>query len=60
MGSFTQGNGDTGGTVNTGLRQVVQFFMTGLKSWSASGGTVTATTLDPGGAQSGCWMAIGY
>ena len=60
FGGFTQGNGDTGGAFATGLSRVEFFHCTGLKSVSVSGGTVTATTLDPGGAQTGYWIAFGY
>lgn len=59
FGSFTQASGDTGGAFATGLQVVEYFECTGLKTASVSGGTVTATTLDPGGSQAGYWMAIG-
>ena len=59
-GKFSQANTDTGGDVATGLRVVEYFEMTGLVTTSVSGGTVTATTLDPGAAQAGYWKAIGY
>jgi len=60
FGTFTQESGDTGGAISTDLRRVLYFEMTGLKTTSVSDGTVTATTLDPGGSQAGYWMAIGY
>jgi len=59
FGKFTQGSGDTGGAIVTGLQVVEYFECTGMKTASVSGGTVTATTLDPGGSQAGYWMAIG-
>jgi len=59
-GTFGQGNGDTGGNVVTGLKSVEAFFLNGAGSWTASGGTVTATTADPGATIVGSWMAIGY
>lgn len=59
-GLFTQESGDTGGSVVTGLRLVEFFTMTGLLTVSVSGGTVTATTTNPGASQTGYWMAIGY
>jgi hypothetical protein len=59
MGTFAQGNGDTGGEVTTGLRQISNFQMLGAKSVAISGGVVTVTTADPGGAQAGHWLAIG-
>lgn len=59
MGTFSQGNGDTGGAVSTGLRVVENFQMLGAKSVSVSGGVATVVTADPGGAQAGHWLAIG-
>ena len=60
IGSFTQASGDTGGAFVTGLHTVEYFHCTGLVSASVSGGTVTATTGNPGGDQAGYWQAIGY
>lgn len=59
MGTFSQGNGDTGGDVVTGLRVVESFQCTAALNISVSGGTVTVTTADPTAAQAGYWMAIG-
>lgn len=59
MGTFSQGNGDTGGAVDTGLRVVENFQMTAATNVSVSGGTVTVTTADPLGAQAGFWKATG-
>lgn len=58
-GTFSQGNGDTGGAIVTGLRIVEGFQCTASLNESVSGGTVTVTTADPTGAQAGHWMAIG-
>ena len=60
MGTMSQGSGDTGGAVVTGLQMVDYFQCTAALSLSKSGGTVTVTTADPLGAQAGFWMAIGY
>lgn len=60
MGTYTQGNGDTGGDIDTGLDQVLNFNATGSTNDVNSAGTVTITTADPGGDQTGYWMAIGY
>ena len=61
MGTITQGNGDTGGAIDTGLSQVNGFQSTiHCTTLSESDGTVTITTADPGGAQAGYWQAIGY
>lgn len=59
-GTFSQASGDTGGAITTGLRQVVNFQMQAVLNVSVSSGTVTVTTADPGGAQAGYWMAVGY
>lgn len=60
MGTITQANTDTGGAIVTGLSRIEYFECTGAVTFSISGGTVTVTTLDPGGAQAGFWKAIGY
>lgn len=60
MGTFTQGSGDTGGTIVTGLKFVEFFECTNAKSVSNSAGTVTVVTADPGGNVAGYWMAMGY
>lgn len=60
MGTYTQGNGDTGGDIVTGLTTVEYFDATGATKVSNSSGTVTITTADPTEAQTGYWMAIGY
>lgn len=59
MGTFSQTSGDTGGVVNTGLRVVENFQMTGAVNVAVSGGAVTVTTADPGAAQAGFWEAVG-
>lgn len=59
MGTFSQGNGDTGGVVNTGLRVVENFQMTGALNIAVTGGNVTVTTADPTAAQAGFWIATG-
>lgn len=61
MGKFTQGNGDTGGEIKTGLGDVKHFhaeFATGRTD--PVKGAVTITTADPGGDQTGFWMAVGF
>ena len=58
-GTFSQGNTDTGGAISTGLRIVEYFECMAALNVSVSGGDVTVTTADPGGAQAGFWMAIG-
>jgi len=60
MGTFSQANTDTGGAIATGLRLVENFDITSeVENISVSGGEVTVTTEDPGGAQAGFWKAIG-
>jgi len=59
-GTFGQASGDTGGSVVTGLDSVEAFFLNGLIGFTVSGGTVTATTVDPGATVAGSWMAVGY
>jgi len=59
MGTFSQGNGDTGGAVNTGLREIHNFQMTAALNLTVSGGDVTVTTADPTAAQAGFFLAIG-
>ena len=59
-GTFGQASGDVGGDVDTGLKSVEAFFLNGAGSWTASGGTVSAITADPGATIVGSWMAIGY
>lgn len=59
-GAIAQGNGDTGGAIETGLSQVDNFQCTiHCTTLSESDGTVTITTADPGGAQAGYWQATG-
>jgi len=58
-GTFTQGNGDTGGDIDTGLENVESFQSNACLSSSDSSGTVTMVTADPTGAQTGYWQAIG-
>ncbi|RLD19325.1 MAG: hypothetical protein DRI71_11960 [Bacteroidetes bacterium] len=61
MGTISQGNSDTGGAIATGLRIVENFQSTiHCTTLSVSAGEVTITTADPGGAQAGYWMAVGY
>jgi hypothetical protein len=59
MGSFAAASGDTSGTITTGLQKVDTFFCTCLKSWSASGGTVTLVLFDPLATVACSWIAIG-
>ncbi|TVM31163.1 hypothetical protein [Oceanidesulfovibrio marinus] len=60
MGSFTQGNGDTGGAIDTGLSEVNHFHAIAALNVAKNGGTVTITTADPTEAQAGDWLAMGY
>lgn len=60
MGTYTQGNGDTGGAVTTGLASVKFFQATGATKQATSGGAVTITTADPGDDATGYWLAIGH
>ena len=60
MGSYTQASGDTGGDIDTGLRDVKFCNAVGALTTSDSSGTVTITTADPGAAQTAYWIAIGY
>ena len=59
-GTFTQGNGDTGGDIITGMRDCKVCITDVHCTASISGGTVTITTADPGAAQEGQWIAYGY
>lgn len=59
-GSWTQGNGDTGGDIVTGLSTVEYFECTAALQTADSSGTVTVTIADPTAAQAGYWKAIGY
>jgi len=58
-GEFSQVSGDTGGVVVTGLYDIKYFELMGALNMSVSGGEVTVTLADPGGAQAGFWMAVG-
>lgn len=58
-GQFTQGNGDTGGDIDTSFSSVDYFEASYATNSSDSSGTVTITTADPTAAQTGYWMAIG-
>ena len=58
-GQFTQGNGDTGGAIATGFSSIDYFDASYMTAASDSDGTVTITTADPLGAQTGYWIAIG-
>lgn len=60
MGTYTQGNGDTGGAIVTGLKTLEFFSATGATKTVNASGTVTITTADPLGDVSGFWQAIGY
>lgn len=60
LGTFTQGNGDTGGAIATPLHTVLYAEATAALNISVSSGTATVTTADPTGDQAGYWMAIGY
>ena len=59
VGQFTQGDGDTGGAIATGLSSIDYFDASYMTDASDSSGTVTITTADPGAAQTGYWIAIG-
>lgn len=58
-GQFTQGDGDTGGDIATGLSSLDYFEASYSTDSADSSGTVTITTADPTAAQTGYWMAIG-
>lgn len=61
IGVFSQGNGDTGGAIATGLKRVTFFNISAeTKNIAVSGGTVTVTTSDPGAGSAGYWIALGY
>lgn len=59
FGQFTQVSGDTGGAINTGLGSIDYFAASYATNSVNASGVVTITTADPGGSQSGYWMAIG-
>ena len=59
FGAFTQVSGDTGGAIATGLASLAYFHASYMTAHSDSSGTVTITTADPLGEQSGFWFAIG-
>lgn len=58
-GTFLQASGDTGGAIITGFTTIEYFDASYMLTTSDSSGTVTITTADPGGAQSGFWQAVG-
>lgn len=58
-GTFTQASGDTGGAITTGFTTIEYFDANYSTDNSDSSGTVTITTADPGGAQTGYWTARG-
>ena len=60
MGTFSQTGGDTGGDIDTGLKRIEYAECMAATNLSTSGGTLTVTTANPGGAQAGFWKAIGY
>ena len=60
MGQYTQASGDTGGAITTGLKRIEYFDATGATKVTNASGVVTIVTADPGAAQTGYWMAIGY
>lgn len=60
IGTFTQASGDTGGSITTGLRDVLFFNCMAATNLSESSGVVTVTTANPGTDQAGYWAAIGY
>lgn len=59
FGQFTQASGDTGGAIATGLSSIAFFSASYMTASSDASGTVTITTANPGGAQTGYWFAIG-
>lgn len=59
-GTYTQGNGDTGGAIVTGLSEVDNFDATAALTVSNSSGTVTITTADPTATVTGYWKAFGF
>jgi len=60
MGTFSQGNTDTGGDISTSLHTIISCECTAAINLSVSGGTITVTTADPTTDQAGYWTAIGY
>lgn len=58
-GTYAQGDGDTGGAVDTKLGAIAYFEATAATDISVSGGVATVTTADPGGDVDGFFMAIG-
>ena len=60
FGSYTQDNTDTGGAITTGLTSIEGALATGATVASTvSSGTFTIVTANPGGDQTGYWLAIG-
>ena len=64
-GTFTNASGDSGGTINTGLSNVVSVDLTVTSHYNAAKPKVTITTSSPsvtvvtGDANSGNWVAFG-
>ena len=59
-GTYTQGNTDTGGDIQTGLGQVMFATATAATKQVTDKGKVTITTADPTADVTGYWMAMGY
>lgn len=62
FGEFTQEAGDTGGTVVTGLKNLLYFHADGMTGYTQDGNEVTFETADPaaGGPAKGKWKAEGF
>ena len=59
-GTYSQGNTDTGGEIDTGLSDIKNFFATAASKHTVSGGVVTIVTPDPTADIVGFWRAEGY
>lgn len=62
VGYYTQGNGDTGGTITTSLNVIEYFEATAATKLTVSNGTpatVVIVTADPAENRTGYWKAIG-
>ncbi len=60
VGKYTQGEGDLGGAVETGLSEVFFFNASAALEQEIVGGTATIVTPNPGKGVEGRWAAIGY
>lgn len=61
FGTYSQGDGDTGGDIVTGLGSISYFqaFLATAVDTDTAAGTATITTADPGDDITGFWIAIG-